>query len=383
LFPIISRYVFSRVFGLFLLVAGLLCLLLFFRFIFGLIPLFEALSLKLSHLFILVAWNFPSLLNSILPISFALAIFFGLRDVSMLSETLAIQTFGLSLKILMRPLLVFAAFLVVLSFSLGFFINPSFSFQSLKFKNFLQTSFSKLVLNPKSINLIGKNFIYFDAPTDGGYSKLYIFPEAKNDNPYAITADFGKIRLDGVNKSLVLSLQNGSVLGFQKNAQEFNEFRFEKAEVNFQKQAKQEDQSDFTKEELDGFESHDLSFLLKKPNFLLDGLDLWKIATLAENPADRLGGQIQIWDRLLYSLSFLPFIFFAFSMGVQNPRLPQKGSIFYLLVFIFIYYQLTNYFKKAASFSVVPAFFMPLPFFVALFLGYFLYRGTLKNRPFF
>ena len=387
---LLAAYFFWNATRLFALILGMISMLLAFRMVFGLIPLLENLNLSLLQLLYLIVLNIPSILTVALPLAFSIAVFFSVRETSMQNEMVALQSLGVSLQVCLQPLVIMAAIFSVVVAIFSYQVNPSLfsSFQGYQYQ--LSQRFRKLALAEKSVNVVANSVIYFDQEKKSGeYQNFFVVPveaprkDASSSSDRIIIADKAKVDLSIEDLRLNIGLEKGLMYNFAGSTSQ--RFKFASSNIGVQKSEQlQSDIARFNQETLDKLAAYDQPTILAMPLTILNLRQLWIVKNApvegTHTELSQREAAVEIYDRLLYGLCMIPFAFIGFSLGIQNPRFPQKGGVFLLLVLFLGYFQLYGYVKKSLLGYNLPIFSMFLPWIVWLAMGYVFYRFAKVNK---
>ena len=183
----------------------------------------------LKTYFLFSIYNFPKIINRILPFIFFLAIFYTLITYEQKNELVIFWSNGISKIKFSRMIINFALFLTIFQILLSSIFSPMFQNKArLSLKNSNIDYFSALIKNGKFVNIVNGLTIFIKSKNvNGNYENIFIDDSSKVNNR-TIYAKNGLIIQ--TNNSKIFKLYNGKVIN--KDKEQINIFEFEQIDFN-------------------------------------------------------------------------------------------------------------------------------------------------------
>ena len=175
----------------------------------------------------LIMLSLPQIIPVLLPIIICLSIFFVFSRMQTDKELIVLQSSGLSVFDLAKPVLIFSLLLSTLSFFFTLNLAPK---SNENFKILLYTiknDYSSTLLQEGIFNTIGKDFTIFikERMSDGYLNNIFIHDSREIDSPSTLIAQKGKLINDGLSTKILL--ENGSQQ-FQSKEKKLSVLYFDK-----------------------------------------------------------------------------------------------------------------------------------------------------------
>ncbi len=180
----------------------------------------------------LIFFSLPSIIPIILPIVISLAILFTYSRMRNDSELIIMESAGISLRQLIRPVILFGMFLSIVSFTFTVLISSS---SNKNFKLLLYTiknKYSTSLLEEGTFNTIGKNYTIFIKKRDntGKLENVFIHDSSDKSKPTTLIAEKGS--LIESNSFTKILLENGTQHFFSNENKKLSVLYFEKYLMN-------------------------------------------------------------------------------------------------------------------------------------------------------
>tara|TARA_X000000950_G_scaffold241867_1_gene295791 strand:- start:1411 stop:2520 length:1110 start_codon:yes stop_codon:yes gene_type:complete len=179
--------------------------------------------------FLYSAYNFPKIINRLIPFVFFVSIFLILINYEKKNELLIFWTQGITKINFANRIIYLSIILMVIQIFIGAYISPMFQFKS---RMVLKASdinfFSSLIKEGKFINAVSGLTIFIDnKKRDGSFKNIFIDDSSKGINKITYAKN-GKI-VDIDNKK-VFRLYDGKVINNKDN--KINVFEFKQIDIN-------------------------------------------------------------------------------------------------------------------------------------------------------
>lgn len=316
----------------------------------------------------------PHYLGIAIPIAFFIAIIFTVIKLSQSSEWDAAQSLGFGLAKLLKPLLVVAAGLTLLTFFITGYLQPHTRYAYRALVHLINETAWNATLERGSfffglpntvISIDGTRKVYDDLGVGQEITGIFIQQTPPNGNETTIAAEKAQIIRANSDDQLVIILENGLRLEKRQNGQSsiasFQEFRLP---IDFSALDKQ-----FRDRGVEGGE-RELTFV--------------ELIKLSKNPPALLSKDkilAEIHGQLVRNLSILALPFWAIALGIV-PRRRQAGlGIAAGLIVIITYHQMIQLgHSLVGNGEISPVIALWLPFICFSAIGYFLFHLT-ATRP--
>ncbi len=210
-FKLFDRYILKEIFSPFIIGLFAYTFVLLMNQILVLSQMFIERGLTLKVILVLLIYLIPSTMAFSLPMSVLLGILSGLSRMSSDIEVTALKTLGVSYKRLVRPLLVFAFCIWVLTSYLSLYVAPHANHK------WMQTFFNsvlsqvQLKINPRQFNETIPNTMLFvqDVTRDNEWQNIIVYFSEPPEEPLLIYAKSGRINFYPEQKSAYLELFDG------------------------------------------------------------------------------------------------------------------------------------------------------------------------------
>tara|TARA_Y100001968_G_C19442146_1_gene763164 strand:- start:2512 stop:3606 length:1095 start_codon:yes stop_codon:yes gene_type:complete len=175
----------------------------------------------------LIMLSLPQIIPVLLPIIICLSIFFVFSRMQTDRELIVLQSSGLSVLDLAKPVLIFSLLLSSLSFYFTLHLAPK---SNENFKILLYTiknDYSSTLLQEGIFNTIGKDFTIFikERMSNGYLNNIFIHDSREIDSPSTLIAQKGKLINDGLSTKILL--EDGSQQ-FQSKEKKLSVLYFDK-----------------------------------------------------------------------------------------------------------------------------------------------------------
>ncbi len=210
-FKLFDRYIFKEISSPF--IVGLLAytFVLLMNQILFMAELLVENELSLQVVLVLLIYLIPAMLAFSLPMSVLLGILSGLSRMSSDIEITALKTLGISYKRMVRPLLVFAFCIWILTSYMSLYIAPHSNYKWIQtFYNSVLSNV-QLNINPREFNETIPNTMLFvqDVTQDNVWKNIIVYFNDPPEKPLFIYAKTGKIVFYPEQKSAYLELSDG------------------------------------------------------------------------------------------------------------------------------------------------------------------------------
>ena len=210
-FKLFDRYLIKEIFSPFLIGLIAYTFVLLMNQILLLAEDFIARDVPLQVVLVLLIYLIPATMAFSLPMSVLLGTLSGLSRMSSDIEVTALKTLGVSYKRLVRPLLVFAFCIWVLTSFMSLYVAPHANHK------WMQTLFNsvlskvQLKINPRQFNETIPNTMLFvqDVTRDNEWQNIIVYFSEPPEEPQLIYAKSGKITFYPEQKKAYLELFNG------------------------------------------------------------------------------------------------------------------------------------------------------------------------------
>ncbi len=211
MFKLFDRYILKEIFSPFIVGLFAYTFVLLMNQILVLSQMFIERGIPLNVILVLLIYLIPSTMAFSLPMSVLLGILSGLSRMSSDIEVTALKTLGVSYKRLVRPLLVFAFCIWVLTSFMSLYVAPHANHK------WMQTLFNsvlskvQLKINPRQFNESIPNTMLFvqDVTRDNEWQNIIVYFAEPPEEPKLIYAKSGKITFYPEQKKAYLELFNG------------------------------------------------------------------------------------------------------------------------------------------------------------------------------
>lgn len=319
----------------------------------------------------LFSYLLPTFFIITVPLSFLLGILLAFGRLSADSEFIALKASGVSLCNLVKPVIVMALLLCILTAWITVSIDPASkaAFRGKLFqiaKNSISVS-----VKPRVFNDNFPGVVLYARQVDeqrGIMHDVFISDERTGETPATITAKQGRFISDKKKFNLTLRLSNGDIhrRPQQEKNQTYQIIRFKNYDINL----------DLGQQLKNGKKRH-------KSRGELSWAELKQAIQTAKNTRAKFYYQTEKHSRIVVAFSPLILVLIGVPLGLQSQR-SGKGAGFALALVVFlVYYVLLSLATTIADEGIIPAaIILWLPNFI-LFSGgsLFLYR-TAAEKPF-
>jgi len=305
---------------------------------------FIELGISLNVVLVLLVYLIPAMMSFSLPMSVLLGILSGLSRMSSDIEVTALKTLGVSYKRLVRPLLVFAFCIWVLTSYMSLYMAPHANHKWMQ--TFYNSVLSKvqLTINPRQFNETIPNTMLFvqDVTRDNEWQNIIVYFSEPPEEPELVYAKAGRINFYPEQKSAYLELFNGVRHSFPLSNPEEN-YRviiFDSLQKDVEVSSFFQDFSEKknVREKDIGELKADVRVIREELNLFspeeFDGIEYWQKKRL------HTSHKIEIHKR--YSIPFACFIFalLALPLGASTKKGGRTSGFTISIGIIIIYYVL-------------------------------------------
>lgn len=319
---------------------------------------------------LLFLYTMSSFLMLTLPFSFLMGILIAFGRMSGDSEIVALKASGVRLSQMMRPTLMVATGVAIITALLSLWLAPASNnaFRKKLFEiasNRASTGFQAQVFNSEFDKIV----LYASAIEDrtGLMTGVFISDERLDDEPAIIAASNGQIISDAEAQVLTLHLESGSV----------HRETVADGEPAYQVIA---------------FDTYDINLdvgggLLKrdprrKKLNQLTGKDLLAARDSAEDREKWMLYSVEFLDRVLLPLTPFLFALLGVPFGIQSSRSGRGGGFAVGLVIFMVYYLVYSVNKTLTLDLGISPYMMLIPFFIFLFGGGYVYTLAAQEKRF-
>lgn len=208
MFKLFDRYILKEIFAPFMIGLITYTFVLLMNQILLMSELFIEREIPLRVVLVLLIYLIPAMMAFSLPMSVLLGILSGLSRMSSDIEVTALKTLGIGYKRLVRPLLVFAFCIWVLTSYMSLYTAPHAN------HTWMQTLFNSVLskvqlrINPREFNETIPNTMLFvqDVTKDNVWKNIIVYFAVPRDEPQLVYAKTGRINFYPEQKSAYLEL---------------------------------------------------------------------------------------------------------------------------------------------------------------------------------
>ncbi|MBL0691934.1 MAG: LptF/LptG family permease [SAR324 cluster bacterium] len=374
---ILFKYFLKSIGPFFWVILGVIYSIFAFRQIQELIPIMESTNIDIADFLILMLLGLPIHIIGLLPIALVISLYYTCYNLSVNSEFVGMQSLGISLKLVMRTVLLLSGLVGVITLVFTIFINPISYYKLIKMQQNILQNQLKINFNAQSINVVGSSLVYFqdkDNNNDLMSNVLIKSTDSTNDLIIAKTGQFNFL----TNNYLEVILKNGLILDSGKDRVKgyfFDEakipLKLPSANFSLGKLLEQEDRW------------YDINYLIHKSPILLNVSDFVKIFSKIDlnHPRARII-ILELLNRIIPFFSCIAFGLFAMSLGIVKPREPKNGNLIILLAGILGYINSLDIIRRATITSQGSPFLIMVPPVIFLLVGLLLFYYANKNKSF-
>jgi len=296
----------------------------------------------------LIALMLPNFLVFTIPMSLVLSIILTFGRASRDYEIIAFKASGVSIYQLIRPVILFTLFTLVLTFYLTIYVAPRNNFNLHKFVVKIIGSQVNVALQEKVFNDMRGIIIYVDdipANSDRLHGIL-VYDETNVDMAVTIIAQEGYIEAEEANSFLTISLINGTIILSSKKMDSDQTSVFNKYDLNINIFGDENNKEKVRKRDFE----MTLGELYADIDWLRNDL-VGHEREYLENPDDPEAKfhydstissirkrQVEISKRFAFPFACIVFMLIGIPLGIQtNPR-GKSGGMFLAIIVIFAYY---------------------------------------------
>ena len=327
-------------------------------------------GVPIGDIALLFLYTMSSFLMLTLPFSFLMGILIAFGRLSADSEIVALKASGIRLGQMMRPTLVVATGVAIITALLSLWLAPA-SNNAFRKKLFdiassrASTSIQAQVFNSEFDNIV----LYASAIEDntGRMSGVFISDERLDSDPSIIAAAKGRIISDPEAQILTLHLEKGSV----------------------HRETVADGESAY---QVIAFNSYDINLdiggnLLKrdprrKKLNQLTGKDLLVARDTAEDRNKWMLYSVEFLDRILLPLTPFLFALLGVPLGIQSSRSGRGGGFAVGLAIFMVYYLVYSLNKTLTLDLGITPYTMLIPMFIFLFGGGYIYTLAAQEKQF-
>lgn len=327
-------------------------------------------GVPLTDIILLFIYTMASFLVLTLPFSFLMGILIAFGRLSSDSEIVALKASGVGLQQMMRPTMILALVISLITGALSLSLAPASNnaFRSKLFE--IASSRASIGIQPQVFNSEFDDIVLYTSAIDdktGSMSGVFISDERMNTVPATISASSGQIVSDQETQTLTLHLEEGSV-------------------------HRQSDLDGEQAYQVIAFQTYDINLDLgggltqtgkrKKKMNQLSGTDLLDAADSAETEAERMTFAVEFLDRLLMPLTPILFALIGLPLGIQSTRSGRGGGFAIGLAIFLTYYIVYSLNKTLTLDLAITEYTMFIPPLLFLFGGAYIYSLATQEKRF-
>lgn len=327
-------------------------------------------GVPLGDIALLFLYTMSSFLMLTLPFSFLMGILIAFGRLSADSEIVALKASGIHLGQLLRPTMVIAVGIAILTALLSLWLAPA-SNNAFRKKLFdIASSRASSGIQPQVFNSEFDNIVLYASAIDdrsGEISGIFISDERLDSEPSIVAARTGQIFSDSDAEILTLHLEDGSVHRETKADGEpaYQVIAFNTYDINLNI----------------GGEMLQRDTRNKKLN-QLTGRDLLAARDTAEDHDKWMLYAVEFLDRLLLPFTPILFTLLGVPLGIQSSRSGRGGGFAVGLIIFMVYFLLYSVNKTLTLDLGVTPYTMLIPPLLFLFGGGYIYTMATQEKQF-
>ena len=325
-------------------------------------------GVPVTDILLLFIYTMASFLVLTLPFSFLMGILIAFGRLSADSEIVALKASGVGLTQMMRPTMVLAVCIALITALLSLSLAPASTnaFRSKLFE--IASKRASTGIQPQVFNSGFDNIVIYTSAMDGQtgtMSGVFISDERLDEEPSIIAAHSGQIISDATSQTLTLHLEEGSVHRetLADGEQAYQVINFQTYDINL---------------DLGGGLAQ-LSKRKKKLN-QLSGTELLKARDAAETDEMWMLYAVEFLDRMLLPLTPILFALIGLPLGIQSTRSGRGGGFAIGLIIFLTYYIIYSLNKTLTLDLGVTPYTMFIPPLLFLFGGGYLYSLAIQEK---
>jgi len=163
----------------------------------------------------------PEIISISLPMAFLFGVLFGMSRLSMDSEYLAMRSLGISLKRILKPVLILSAGVFIINIFLSFYLVPRTNYTLTKeIVNLIIINSESEIKPRRFIESMPDLTIYIKDKQDNVWKNVFIKDETNKEKDKIVIAKTGRLIIDKKEKKAYIKLTDGYLHLFNKKTPE-------------------------------------------------------------------------------------------------------------------------------------------------------------------